>query len=624
MTGNSLLPAIPELRNLSHHSILHTQNMNAIALNHTSHFPNSIKSSENPNIKPPKHQSLNLSLLKHCTHLSDFKQIHAQIIKNPSPQTNILLSKLIESLVNSTHMDYALHVFEEMPEPTTFVYNTMIKGYALSSSSEGIELYIRMRCRGLEPDNFTYPFLLKACRDLTEGKGVHALILKTPGLGADVYCQTSLVTFYSNCRDIEYARMVFDNMSNRNVVSWTAMVTGYMKQKRYMDGLALFHEMQGAEIEPNELTLVNVLTACAHLGALEMGRWVHRFIDRNGVFINPTLGTALIDMYVKCGYIHKASQVFEKLPQWSVCTWNSIIGGLAMHGYGEMALERFEQMQMSETRPDKVTFMGVLLACTHSGLVDKGTQYFYSMQKKYGIEPSIKHYGCFVNLLGRAGLLQEAYKTIKNMPMEPNGVLWGALLNACSSHGNVELAEIAMEHLIELEPLNDGNYVLLSNIYASKGRWDDVAKVRRFMKDRGILKTPGCSSIEVDNAVHEFMAGDSSHPLSKEIYSMLDDVAMKLKAEGYVPKTGHVLHEIDEEEKRQALCHHSEKLAIAFGLVSTSPRTPMRIVKNLRACSDCHIATKLISKIYEREIIVRDRNRFHHFKDGACSCKDYW
>ncbi|XP_043723705.1 pentatricopeptide repeat-containing protein At1g08070, chloroplastic-like [Telopea speciosissima] len=413
-------------------------------------------------------------------------------------------------------------------------------------------------------------------------------------------------------------------MIDRNVVSWTALITGYVKQKKYNEGLALFHQMQIAGVEINELTLVSVLSACAHLGAFEMGKWVHGYIDRNQLFLNSTLATALTDMYVKCGYINEASQVFEKLPERSVCTWNSIIGGLATHGRGEEALERFKDMVASGTRPDHITFIGVLSACNHSRLVDKAREYFNLMRREYGLEPNIKHYGCLVDLLGKSGHLDEAYNVIKEMPIEPNGVLWGALLNACRANANVELAEIAMEQLVELEPFNDGNFVLMSNIYAAKLQWNNVAKLRRFMTERGILKTPGCSSIQIGNKVHQFMAGDCRHPHSKEIYSMLDDVAERLKAVGFAPRTSEVLLDANEEEKRRALCQHSEKLAIAFGLIRTSPGTPIRVVKNLRACSDCHVATKLISKIYDREIIVRDRNRFHHFKDGACSCNDCW
>ncbi|XP_008778435.3 pentatricopeptide repeat-containing protein At5g66520-like [Phoenix dactylifera] len=522
-------------------------------------------------------------------------------------------------------MDYAREVFEEMPQPSTFVYNTMIRGYSLGGDGhKGIHTYVQMRNRGTRPDSFTYPFLLRACTSLAQGKGVHSLIIKSGDLGSNVHAQTSLVTFYSNFGELECARRAFDRMPERNVVSWTAMVTGYVRHERYDDGLALFHQMHASDVEPNEMTLVDVLSACANLGAYEMGKWVHNHIERNVIVMNPTLGTALVDMYAKCGHIGKAAWVFGSLPERAIFTWNAMIGGLARHGLGEKALERFSEMQRVGMRPDDITLIAVLSACVHSGLVEKGKDYFYSMEMEFGIKPNIKHYGCLVDLLGRAGLLNDAYDVVLGMPMEPNGVVWGTLLHCCATHANVEMAETVMEHLVELEPFNDGNYVLMSNIYASKQRWIDVAKVRRFMKDRGVLKTPGCSSIEINNVVHEFIAGCTAHPQAKEICAMLDDISMRLKAEGYVPKTNHVLLDISEEDKRRALCHHSEKLAIAFGLINTGPRKTIRVVKNLRACEDCHLATKLISKVYGREIIVRDRIRFHHFKDGTCSCGDYW
>ncbi|KAL4192015.1 hypothetical protein AMTRI_Chr06g191900 [Amborella trichopoda] len=573
-------------------------------------------------------QSPFLSLLQNCENLNQLKQIHAHIIKNPPPNTRILLNKLIQTSCSLTHIDFARKVFDQIPEPTVFLYNTMIRAYASNNSrKEGILLYLELLHKGPNPDDFTFPFLLKACESLSLGKQIHGQILKTSVSSSDVYSQTSLVTFYLGIGELELARKVFNKMPERNVVSWTAMTTGYVQAKRFDEALGLFHEMQVGEVEPNGVTLVNVLCACAHLGAVEMGKWVHGYIDRNmnRIDFNAALGTALLDMYVKCGYIKKALRVFEDMDdKRSAFMWNAMIGGLAIHGLGEKALELFSLMLASDLKPDDITFIGLLCACTHSGLVDKGKEYFYAMEIDYGIVPSIKHYGCLVDLLGRSGHLNEAYKTVKKMPMKPNGAVWGALLNACHAHSNVELAEIVMEHLIELEPLNDGNYVLMSNIYAASCRWDDVAKVRRFMKDRGIEKTPGCSSIEVNNVVHEFMVGDALHPQSKEIYSVLEDVAARLREEGYIPRTSFVLQNIDEEERESALCHHSEKLAIAFGLISTSPGSTIRVVKNLRACGDCHEATKLISKIYDREIIVRDRNRFHHFKDGACSCRDFW
>ncbi|KAF6161535.1 hypothetical protein GIB67_009414 [Kingdonia uniflora] len=526
--------------------------MNNIAIQIKTRIPNSIKPSETPVSRANRPELLHLRLLKRCTHLIQFKQIHTHFLKKPSDPKDVLLTKLVESLVNSTYIDYAYRVFKQMDEPTTFVFNTLVRGYAISGFfNEGINLYIEMRYQEVEPDKFTYPFLLKACTAFNQGKVVHSLILKSaPFLASNIYCQTSLVSFYSSYGHLEYSRSVFDRMPDRNMVSWTAMITGYVKQKEYKEGLALFHQMQIEGIKINEMTLASVLSACAHLGAYEMGKWVHTYIDRNRVFLNPTLGTALIDMYSKCGYINKASQVFETLPLRSVCTWNSIIGGLAVHGCGEEALQRFNQMQKSDTIPDEITVIGVLSACTHSGFVEKGMELFYSMQRDYGIEPSIKHYGCLVDLLGRAGRLKEAYEIVKIMPIKPNGVVWGTLLDVCGTHGNVELAETAMKWLIELEPSNDGNYVLMSNIYAANGQWDKVAEMRRFIKNKSILKTPGCSSIEVNNVMHEFMVGDSRHPRSKEIYSMLDDLAKRLKVAGYVPKISQVLLDATEEDKR--------------------------------------------------------------------------
>ncbi|KAK3183183.1 hypothetical protein Dsin_030469 [Dipteronia sinensis] len=423
-----------------------------------------------------------------------------------------------------------------MVEPSTFAFNIMIRGYAESGSNhEAILLYIQMRYEGLEPDNFTYPFLLKACSDIKQGKGVHSLVVKNQDFQSEIHSLTCLITFYCSFGDIEYARLLFDRMPNRNVVTWTAMINGHVKQKRYKEGLELFSQMRNSGIEMNELTLVSVLSACASLGAIEMGKWVHEFIDRHCIFLNPKLGAAVIDMYGKCGNIEEASKVFKTVPQKSVCTWNSIIGGLAMHGCGEEALKMFSQMQTSGIKPDYITLIAVLSACTHSGLVEKGKEIFYKMRKDHKIEPNLKHYGCLVDLLCRAGLLDEAYEVMSNMPVEPNAVLWGSLLTACAAAGNanVELAETAMERLIKLEPSNDGSYVLMSNIYAAKGRWGDVAKMRRLMTERQIFRNPGHSLIEIDNVVHEFRVGDGRHPCSKEIYSMLEDIATSLREEDY-------------------------------------------------------------------------------------------
>ncbi|OMO93841.1 hypothetical protein COLO4_16640 [Corchorus olitorius] len=421
-------------------------------------------------------------------------------------------------------------VFDQLTQPSTFSFNTMIKGYGTNDlGHKGIDLYIQMRYQGLDADTFTYPFLLKACNGLKQGKGVHSLVVKSGRFSSEIHSLTSLMTFYCSFGDVESARLLFDRMPEKNVVTWTGIITGYVKQKRYKEGIELFYQMKNSGFEINELTLVSVLSACANLGALELGEWVHEYIDRNKIVLNPKLGASLIDMYAKCGRIDKASQAFQSVPYKGVYVWNAMIGGLAMHGYGIEALDRFREMQGNGIKPDGITFIAVLSACSHSGFVEKGKEIFHSMKRDYGIEPNIKHYGCLVDLLCRAGLLNEAYEVIITMPMKPNAVLWGPLLNACSATANVELAEAAMQHLMVLEPFNDGNYVLMSNIYAAKKRWDDVARVRQIVKDRQIVRNPGHSLIEVDNVVHEFMVGDGRHPCSEEIYDMLEKVAVTLK-----------------------------------------------------------------------------------------------
>jgi pentatricopeptide repeat protein len=338
-----------------------------------------------------------------------------------------------------------------------------------------------------------------------------------------------------------------------------------------------------------------------------------------------TLGTALLDMYAKCGNMNKAMEVFWGMKEKNVYTWSSALGGLAMNGFGEKCLELFSLMTKEGVHPNEVTFVSILRGCTVVGLVEEGLQHFDSMRKLYGIEPQLEHYGCIVDLYGRAGRLDEALNFINNMPMKPHAGAWGALLHASRMYRNMELGELASRKIVELEDRNHGAYVLLSNIYADSKLYEGVSNVRQNMKAKGVRKLPGCSVIEVHGEVHEFFAGDDkSHPRYSEIEIMLAEISRRLKLAGYVANTNPVLFDIEEEEKEDALFKHSEKFAIALGLISLKEGVPIRIVKNLRVCWDCHDVTKMISKIFNREIIVRDRNRFHHFQNGECSCKGYW
>lgn len=387
----------------------------------------------------------------------------------------------------------------------------------------------------------------------------------------------------------------------------------------------MFREMQIAGLCPSYVTLVSVLPAILRLGALGLGKWVHVYAMKKDIEANDELVSALIDMYSKCGSMYLALQVFEEgLSSRNAVTWSAIIGGLAMHGRAKDAIEYFSKMEQTGVTPTNVTFIGLLSACSHAGLVDEGRSYFNKMIRVYGLSPKIEHYGCMVDLFGRAGPLEEAEELVSNMPMKPDDVIWKALLGACKIHGNVEMGERVGKRLVELVPHDSGCYVLLSNMYASLGNWNAVAKVRLTMKERDTVKDPGCSWIEIDGMIHEFLVQDDSHPRKNEIHSMFEEMADRLKSVGYAPDTSQVLLNIDEEERESTLYHHSEKIAIAFGLISTSQSTTLKVLKNLRICGDCHSSVKLISKLYARKIIVRDRNRFHHFEDGFCSCGDYW
>ncbi|KAG6472061.1 pentatricopeptide repeat-containing protein At5g66520-like [Zingiber officinale] len=440
----------------------------------------------------------------------------------------------------------------------------------------------------------------------------------------DLVTMNTMIHGYAKTGDLVAAQEIFDGTSERDLLSWSSMISGYAQSRQSSNALRLFHEMQLANVVPDEVTMGSVLSACGDTGALSMGRAMHRLIDKKRLSLDLRLGTALVDMYAKCGDIETSRNIFSELNEKDVITWSSMILGLANHGHGKVAIDLFSDMISQGIQPNEITFVGVLSACGHIGLVTEGWAHFNSMEGVYCVLPKIEHYGCMVDLLGRAGQLEEAIGVIKDMPFKPDAVIWRALLNACRIHKNVELAEEATKNLVLLDPYVDGHYVLLSNIYAQANMWDGVSRIRKLLRSKCIKRIPGSSSIEVDNTVFEFVSGDASHPQSKEINEMVDEMMNKLKMAGYCPITSLVLQDIDEPLKESSLARHSEKLAIAFGLLSLPPKSTIRIFKNLRVCEDCHLAIKFVSLVYDRQLIVRDRNRFHHFWGGECSCKDYW
>eukprot|EP01018_Ginkgo_biloba_P018985 Gb_02561 [translate_table: standard] len=605
------------------------------------------------------------SVLPACARLAVLetgKEIHSYIIRGGFESDAAVGSALLAFYSKSGRMENARHVFDRMSERDVVSWNAIISGYAQNGQChESLNLFHQMQVAGLKPNMITWnamiagyaqnglggeslerfrqmeraetkpnsitiASILSACSclaDLEKGKEIHDYIIRN-GFELDALVGSALVAMYAKCGSVEDAGQVFDKLTHKDVISWTSMIVGYTQSGYSDQALKVFRQMQLAGMKPDLVTLVSVLPAFAYLAALQKGKEVHDYIIRNGFESDVIVSSSLVAMYAKCGSLEDARHVFDKISHRDVVSWNAMLAGYAMHGLGKDAFTLFCQMQQTGMTPDHVTFISVLSACSYAGLVEEGWQCFDCMGCNYQIQPSMEHYACMVDLLGRCGRLYEAHDFITNMPSEANAIVWGALLGACRMHCNIELGELAAERLFELEPENVGSYVLLSNMYAAAGKWDDVTKVRKMMKDKRLKKRPGCSWIEVNNRVHVFVVGDRSHPEKERLYEMLESLDGQMKATGYVRDTQFVLHDVEEEEKEHILCGHSEKLAIVFGLLNAHPGKPIRVMKNLRVCHDCHIAIKFISKIVQREIIVRDAIRFHHFNDGVCSCRDYW
>ncbi|GLJ23736.1 hypothetical protein SUGI_0450010 [Cryptomeria japonica] len=570
-------------------------------------------------------------VLKACSALEaleEGRKIHDEIVRVGCESDLYVGNGLVGLYCRCGAMEIARQVFDKMRKRDVVLWNTMIAGYATHGPFEqAVAFFYRMQEEsGIKPDTFSFNFVFKACAelsDLEEGKRIHDCVVRSR-LGLDIYVGNSLVAMYAKCGNMEVAREIFDSMPDRDVVSWNSIIGGYGNNEECSEALLLFNRMQMEGLKPTRVTMPSVLKALADLAAMQQAKAIHGYVIQRGFDSDVVVGTGLIDLYAKCGSVEIACQVFDKMSKRNVISWSAMIDGYGMHGHGDKALELFVRMEQAGLKPDYVTFVCVLSACSHGGLVDEGWHYFNYMIEYYCIPPREEHYACMVDLLGRAGHLDEAQNFIENIPFEPGVTVWGSLLAACGIHGNIELGEKVAKRVLELDPQNAGRYVLLSNIYAAAGRWDQVIKVRSLMKERMVKKNPGCSLIEINNKVHSFLVGDRSHLDFDKIDAMLENLAVHMKEAGYVPNTNFVLHDVEEEVKEDLLGRHSEKLAIAFGLIKTSPGTPIRITKNLRVCGDCHVATKFISMIVKREIIVRDAKRFHVFRDGNCSCGDYW
>ncbi|CAA7404954.1 unnamed protein product [Spirodela intermedia] len=681
-------------------------------------------------------------LLKAKHSLSSLRRAHARLAVGGLLRHPHLGAQLITGYADLGDLRAARSIFDEIHGSGSFLWNNMARVLARGGHFPAtLELYSSMRQAGVPANNYTYPFILKACAStaaVTTGRSIHGEMEKT-GFATDAYAAAALLDMYAKCGeiadgrnvfeamlirdlvswtamitaceqseepeaalllfrrmqeddglavdrvaaisvasaiaqlgdaapaartlhghalrrgfledvsmgnavlgmhakcgDLELARRLFDGMAERDDISWNSMLSGYAQNGRAGEAMALFDEMLAAGEEPNPVSLLVAASACAQLGSLRLTRRLHRVVllllgDGGGVEASAELQSAIMDMYAKCGDLESAAGIFHRCLAAGrgghVNCWNVMISGYGLHGHGEEALRLFRRMTGEGLSPDHITLTSLLSACSHAGLVEEGKQIFQEMSEKLAMAPMVKHYACVVDMLGRAGRLEEARDLIAGMPAPPNDAVWGALLGACRIHGNRELAEFAAGNLLHLEPDHSGYYVLMSNVYAASTLWPEAGKLRDLMRCRGLKKPAAFSVIEIGGEVHGFYTADQGHPERAAIYRKAAALAAEMSAAGHQPDTSCVLHDVEEEDKETLLALHSEKLAVAYGLMRLGAAAAVAVIRvtvNLRICRDCHSTFKALSMAKGRTIVVRDANRFHHFAGGACSCKDYW
>ncbi|XP_059637179.1 pentatricopeptide repeat-containing protein At5g40410, mitochondrial-like [Cornus florida] len=563
-----------------------------------------------------------------CSSLSFCRILHARVIKSLNYSDGFIGDRLVSVYVKFGSLDDAQSLFDEMPSKDLVSWNSLISGFSRRGVvGKSLIALCRMRSvMGMQPNEVTFISIISACTEkgaLDEGNYIHGLAVKM-GFLLEIKVVNALINMYGKSGYLNLAWRLFEAMPTPNLVSWNSIVAINIQNGFSDEGIGHFKLMRRAGINPDKATLVTLLQGCADFGVGKLTDAIHGFVISCGLNADISIGTALLGIYAKSGRLYASQEVFEEMKSPDSIAWTAMLAAYAVHGHGRDAIDLFDLMIKKGVEPDHVTFTHLLSACSHSGLVAEAKAYFKIMSTVYGVEPRLDHYSCMVDLLGRAGHLKDARVLIESMPMEPNSGVWGALLNACRVYGNIEIGEEVAERLFALDPSDARNYIMLSNMYSAVGQWRNASNVRALMKERGLRRNPGCSFIEHGNKIHSFVVGDQSHPDSEKIYVKLHEVIEKIRKAGYVPKTEFVLHDVEEEVKQDMINKHSEKLAIAFGLLMIEAGRPLIITKNLRICGDCHNTAKFVSLVEKRTIIIRDPKRFHHFADGSCSCGDFW
>ncbi|CAN7134183.1 unnamed protein product [Brassica rapa subsp. narinosa] len=554
--------------------------------------------------------------------------LHGLVMVTGLFENQIIGNALVSMYGKIGEMSESRRVLLQMPRRDEVAWNALIGGYAEDEDTDNaLAAFRTMRMEGVGANYITVVSVLGACLTpcdlLKHGKPLHAYIVSA-GFESDEHVKNSLITMYAKCGDLTSSHDLFNRLNNRNIITWNAMLAANAHHGHGEEVLKLVSKMRSLGMNLDQFSFSEGLSAAAKLAVLEEGQQLHGLAVKLGFEQDCFIFNAAADMYNKCGELDEAVKMLSPSVNRSLPSWNILISAFGRHGYFEKVCETFHEMLESGIKPGHVTFVSLLTACSHGGLVDQGLAYYDMIARDFGIKPAIEHCVCVIDLLGRSGRLAEAETFISNMPMKPNDLVWRSLLASCKIHGDLDRGRRAAEHLSKLEPEDDSVYVLSSNMFATTGRWDDVESVRNQMGFKNIKKKQACSWVKQKDKVSTFGIGDRTHPKTLEIYEKLEDIKKLIKESGYVADTSGALQDTDEEQKEQNLWNHSERLALAYALISTPEGGTVRIFKNLRICSDCHSVYKFVSKVVGRRIVLRDQYRFHHFESGMCSCKDYW
>ncbi|XP_076959296.1 pentatricopeptide repeat-containing protein At5g03800-like [Bidens hawaiensis] len=541
----------------------------------------------------------------------------------------ITWTQMVSAYMQSGHIEMAQKVFDEMPERNCHSYNALLQGFCQNGvPSRALLMFCRMIKEGVELDDFSLTILVNACglhADKRTSKQIHGFVLKC-GFESNDRIESALLDMCSKCGRLADAETIFHSKSLTHSSSsiWTSMICGYARNELLDEAISLFYEGQAEQhIFIDEVISTTVLGICATLGFDRIGEQIHSTAFKLDLLRDIKVGNALISMYSKCGNMTAAFNVFNNMKWHDIVSWNSLMGGYIFHKQGDEALDLWENMKRKNINPNSITTLLITSAYTHttSNMVNECYTFFHSMNTAYNIEPDLNHYASLVNVFGKWGLLEEAEDIINKMPYEPDPFVWRALLDNCRVHMNTTIGKRAAKEILAKKPNDASTYILVSNLYSASGRWNCSETTREEMREKGFQKRPGKSWIIVENEVHSFYARDKSHARFKDIYSGLDILVLECLKIGYVPDTSFVLHEVEEHQKRDFLFYHSAKLAVTYGLLMTKSRMPVRVMKNIMLCGDCHSFFKHVSIVTKREIHIRDASGFHCFVNGECTCK---